>query len=276
MIRIAIFIILFTLPSILPAQIRQGDGNGMDETELYASTKQVNQFFKRFNGEEDQKGRRYYQNDKAYRDATLRKNYITILFNDENANIPKERKKAFINDVTDKKNPQYLNFHEEGWFAEVSAIFTRAGKEENVSLFFKIQAQGQGYEWVLDKVTSVQYQQYFSKDETDEKSFLHPMSHELDFMNLHKSFRNQKGVDFTGDNFKPDYLSVFLYELGNNTITFSTVKNLKFHFFQCDGWYFQISEYNRPGYNSGWLISDLTPIKNEDIPALKAYIYDQQ
>ncbi|MBK6264266.1 hypothetical protein JKA74_04395 [Marivirga sp. S37H4] len=278
MIRLRLFVIVFllTMPSILPAQIRQGGGSGMDETELYASTKQVNQFFRRFNGEEDQKGKRYYQNDRAYRDVSLRKNYITILFDDDNSGIPNDRKKAFINDVTDKRNPKYLNFHDDGWFAEVSAVFTRSGQEENISLFFKIQPQGQGFEWVLDKATSMQYQQYFGKDSSDQKSFLHPMSHELDFMNLHKSFRNQKGVDFTSTEFKPDYLSIFLYELGNKTIAFKTVKNLKFHFFQCEGWYFQISEYNRPGYNSGWLISDLAPIKNEDISALKAFIYDQQ
>lgn len=266
---------LIFIPSFLPAQIAQED-SGIDESELYASTKQVNQFFRRFNGEEDQKGNRYYEADKAFRSMDLRKNYLTILFNADNNGISKEQKKQFINDVTDKQNPKYLNFHEDGWFAEVNAVFTRGGKEENILLFFKIQQQGQGYEWVLEKASIEAYKSSFTKDSSSNKSFIHPMSHELDFMNLNKAFRNSKGVDFTARSFKPDYLSIFLYELANNRISFKTVKDLKFHFFQCEGWYFQISEFNRSGYNRGWLISDLTPINKEQVPALKALIYDQQ
>lgn len=274
MIRILLINLLICLPFILPAQIVQGDGSTRDESELYASTKQVNQFFRRFNGEEDQKGRRFYEGDKEFREVSLRKNYITLLFDRENENIPSEQKKSFINDVTDKRNPKFLDFHEEGWFAEVNAVFSRNGQEENILLFFKIQEEGKGYEWVLEQVSSSHYQQFFEKDESEDKAFLHPMSHELDFMNLHKSLKQENAVDFTGDNFKADPLSIFLYEMASEQIQFKTVTGSKFHFFQCEGWYFQIAEYNRKGYNSGWLISDLTPIKKEDIPQLKAFIYE--
>lgn len=259
---------------MLPAQIVQEDGSTRDESELYASTKQVNQFFRRFNGEEDQKGKRYFEGDRAYRETSLRKNYISLLFDQENQSIPKDQKKAFINDVADKKDPQFLDFHEEGWFAEVNAVFTRNGKDENILLFFKIQEERKGYEWVLDQVASAHYQQLFDKDDTEEKPFLHPMSHELDFMNLHKSLNQENVVDFTSDEFKADPLSIFLYEMASEKIKFKTVKENKFHFFQCKGWYFQIAEYNRTGYNSGWLISDLTPIQEEYIPNLKAFIYE--
>jgi hypothetical protein len=259
---------------MLPAQIVQGDGSTRDESELYASTKQVNQFFRRFNGEEDQKGKRFYAGDKAFREASLRENYISLLFDQENQNISSNQKKSFINEVTDKRNPQFLNFHQEGWFAEVNAIFTRNGKEENILLFFKIQEEGKGYEWVLDHAASAHYQQFFDKQMSEEKPFLHPMSHELDFMNLHKSLNEENAVDFTSDDFKVDPLSIFLYEMASKKIQFKTVIESKFHFFQCEGWYFQITEYNRTGYNSGWLISDLTPLQKEDVPKLKSYIYE--
>ncbi len=274
MIRIFIVNLLICLPFMLPAQIVQGDGSTRDESELYASTKQVNQFFRRFNGEEDQKGRRFYEGDKEFREVSLRKNYITLLFDRENQNISSELKKSFINDVTDKRNPKLHNFHNEGWISEVNAVFSRNGKEENILLFFKIQEEGKGFEWVLDQVSSSHYQQFFEKKDNEEKPFLHPMSHELDFMNLHKSLRQENAVDFTGDDFEVDPLSIFLYEMGSEQIQFKTVTSSKFHFFQCEGWYFQIAEYNRRGYNSGWLISDLTPIKKDDIPQLKAFIYE--
>ena len=88
MIRILLINLLICLPFMLPAQIVQEDGSTRDESELYASTKQVNQFFRRFNGEEDRKGRRFYEGDKEFRDVSLRKNYITLLFDKENQNIP--------------------------------------------------------------------------------------------------------------------------------------------------------------------------------------------
>jgi hypothetical protein len=259
---------------VLPAQIQQEAGN-IDESQLYASTKQVNQFFRRFNGEEDHKGKRYYKNDPDYRSVNLRKNYLAMLFDKENSNISSDLKKKFVTEITDKRNPQFLKFHDAEWFAEANAVFMRGDKEENVILYFKIQQQGQGFAWVLDRVSSDSYKVYFQKNKDAESNFLHPMSHELDFMNLHKSFRNNNGVDYTSKEFQADHLSIFLYELGSKKLSFKTVQEVKFHFFQCDGWYFQITEYNRSGYNTGWLISDLTEIKTEEIPALKALIYDE-
>ena len=69
-------------PGILVAQ---NIGNFVeDESDLYASTKQVNQFFRRFNGEEDFKGERLYPEDKGYRDPELRKKYLENLFDHDN------------------------------------------------------------------------------------------------------------------------------------------------------------------------------------------------
>jgi len=47
-----------------------------DEARFYAHTKQVNQFFRRFNGEEDQNGDRFSVNDNLYRDPTYRESLI--------------------------------------------------------------------------------------------------------------------------------------------------------------------------------------------------------
>ncbi|MNC99778.1 hypothetical protein D3C83_181740 [compost metagenome] len=43
---------------------------------------------------------------------------------------------------------------------------------------------------------------------------------------------------------------------------FIAVRDVKFHFFQIDGWYFELAQFNRPGYNTGWLISSLVKINN--------------
>lgn len=273
MIKKFLFFILLITSFPLAAQIGQQDA---DESELYASTKQVGQFFKRFNGEEDTRGNKLYDGDRLYRSEKIRKQYLSMLFN-KSGSISEQQQLAFAQSVIAGKSSQFLDFHKGNWFAELNVVFTDSqGKDENVLLFLKLESQGEGYAWVLFKASNSRYKNLFRKDTADSRKFIHPMSHELDFMNLHKAFREGKNMDYTSDDYHPDHLSILLYELQKKQLKFKTVQSVNFHFFQIEGWYFQISEFNRAGYNNGWLISDLTPIKTEDIPALKSFIYDQR
>ena len=77
---------------------------------LYAETKQVNQFFRRFNGEEDEKGERYYPKDRQYRSEKLRRKYIGILFDASNTGISPDLKVQFVKDVLDQEQPCYSGF----------------------------------------------------------------------------------------------------------------------------------------------------------------------
>jgi hypothetical protein len=47
-------------------------------------------------------------------------------------------------------------------------------------------------------------------------------------------------------------------------MSFESVGQVKFHFFQIDGWYFELAFFNRPGNNSGWLISKLFKITDAE------------
>jgi hypothetical protein len=60
-------------------------------------------------------------------------------------------------------------------------------------------------------------------------------------------------------------------------LKFKSVEEMKFHFFQINGWYFELSEFNRPGYNSGWLISSLVKVNNEaEKTLLKKHLFYEQ
>jgi hypothetical protein len=246
-----------------------------DESKLYAETKQVNQFFRRFNGEEDEKGERYYARDRQYRSVRLRKKYISILFDAGNYNISNELKEAFVKDVLDKTEPDILDFHGGSWFSEVHTTFALNGKSEPVTLFMELEKDHLGYKWVISKVHADMFVPYFRRDTTKVGKFLHPLSHELDFMNLRKAFNYTDSLSqFTVKRFVPDHLSVFLYEIKKGNLKFRTVEEVKFHFFQIPGWYFELSEFNRPGYNTGWLISNLVRINNEsEKKLLRAFLY---
>lgn len=246
-----------------------------DESKLYAETKQVNQFFRRFNGEEDERGERYYAKDKEYRSAQLRQKYLSILFDASNTGIPRDRKAEFARDVI--TTPIFLDFHKGEWFAEVTTLFMLNNQLKEFKLFMGLEKDGLGYKWVINKVWSEEYEAYMERDTTGIGKFLHPMSHELDFMNLRKAMIDKDSVSqFVRRDYQPDYLTIFLYEIKKGNLTFRTVKEVKFHFFQVKDWYFSISEFNRPGYNTGWLISDLVEVQDRDKDIMRKFIYHEK
>lgn len=246
----------------------------MDETELYAMTKQMSQFFSRFNNEEDQFGKKYHPASDNWRNNTGRRNILPLLFDHQNQRTAGTLRDYFVDDLTADKG-RYLEFLGGRWYAEVSSTFEFQGRQVPVSLILMIQRSGLGSKWVLTNVYFAQFNRMFPVGEIAEKEkhFLHPMSHELDFMNIHKAFRQPEVIEYYArDDFQPDYLSIFFYEVKLGRMKFVRVESLKFHFFQIPNWYFEVSWFNRPGMNSGWLISNLMFVKEEEKkPLLKFY-----
>jgi len=248
-----------------------------DESRLYAETKQINQFIRRFNGEEDEKGERYYATDKQYRNLKLRKKYLEILFDRSNTGISNDLKTQLAKDVLEKKEPPILDFHGGNWFAEVQATFNANGKDQPITLFMELEKHHLGTRWTIYKVHADMYNDSFKRDTVVVGKFLHPMSHELDFMNLRKAFLNKDSVtQYVSKKFTPDHLSVFLYESKKGSIKYKSVEQVKFHFFQIPGWYFELAEFNRPGYNNGWLISNLVKLSAPgDEAILRRYVHHE-
>lgn len=270
---LAFIITVLVIPFASEAQKGVGTYLG-DESELYASTKQVNQFFRRFNSEEDIEGNRIYKGSKKFRNPKQRKKFIEILFDNETSSLDKALKSIFITDVTDNTSPVFLDFHGGEWFSEVRTKFKYKGKESSVILFMKLQEEKIGSKWVIDKVYFEPFTELLNTPGDENSKFLHPLSHELDFMNLNKIFSKSDEVAlFTRKDFKPDHLTLFLLEMKKGNLSFITIKNVKFHFFQIDNWYFELSEFNRKGYNTGWLISNLSKLDADQKESFKKYIY---
>lgn len=247
-----------------------------DESILYAQTKQVNQFFRRFNGEEGLAGVRYYPGDSLYQKPSFRRKYLAALFDLDNHQISEATRRSFIDQVTNERSPALLDFESPGWFAEVTTRFIYYGQEENVTLFLKLEQENLGYKWVLHNVFFRPFNSLFDAPDNGNPLFLHPMSHELDFMNLIKVFRDKENIaQYANKDYKPDYLTILLYEIKRGNMRFVTVQNVKFHFFQIPGWYFELSDHRRSGMNAGWLISAITPITEQEREILLRYIYHE-
>ena len=177
--NITLLVISLLLASVSTAQTI-GDFK-MDETELYAMTKQMGQFMRRFNYEEDQYGERLNPKDPRYHNNEMRRKSLPILFDQEKYGNQTELQKYFIEDVT-KDDSTFMTFLGGRWYSEVSCTFKYNGKPVSVILFLAVEKEGLGSKWVLTNVYFSEFNKLFPNGEIAEreKHFLHPMSHELD------------------------------------------------------------------------------------------------
>ena len=254
-----IVILALTFAFVWPAMGQTIGDFKMDETELYAMTKQMGQFMRRFNYEEDQFGNRLYPKDKDYRSNEMRRKSIPILFDQEKYGNQTELQRYFIEDVT-KDDSTYMTFLGGRWYSEVSTTFRYNGRDVSVMLFLAVEKEGLGSKWVLTNVYFSEFNKLFPTGEMAEKEkhFLHPMSHELDFMNIYKVFQDPDVIEYYASrDYHPDYLTLFFYEIKKGKLIFQHVDGVKFHVFQIKDWYFEVSWFNRSGTNSGWLMSDV-------------------
>lgn len=267
------FFLIFFVQTFAFGQVPKIGTISDDVSVFLAETKQLNQFFRRFNAEEDKKGDRYYEGDKLYRDKELRKKYISVLFDNQNTAVSQDLKVGFLNDVTD--NQKFLEFLGGNWFAELETSFIWKGRKEKVTLFAELQKETVGSKWIITNAQTELFEQMFYPDTTNAKrlEFLHPLSHELYFMNLKKVFEQRKFVEyFTSRQFRPNQLTLLLYEIKNGNLTFEQVNTVKFHFLQTDNWYFEVSNFERAGYNKGWLISNLSKVQTADREKVIKYL----
>ena len=237
-----------------------------DEANLYAMTKQMGQFIRRFNYEEDQFGYKINPKDPSYRNKAKRQQSLAILFDQETYGNQPDLQRFFIEDVT-TTDSTFMTFLGGRWYSEVSATFKYKGKDANVIMILGVEQEGLGSKWVLNNIYFSEFNKLFPTGEMAEreKHFLHPMSHELDFMNIYKIFKEPEVIEYyASKSFEPDYLTLFFYEIKKGNLIFQNVETVKFHVFQIKDWYFEVSWFNRSGSNAGWLISNLIYIPEKD------------
>lgn len=249
------------------AQSNSFNGFSEDETVLYTMNKQVGQFVRRFNMEEDPYGKRLAEDDPKYHNNGLRQDVLLMMFDTYNPRTSGKLKQYFIDDVTSDEDPVYLNFLDKNWYAEVSATFLANGDEVNIILYLTLEEENLGSKWIISNV----YYSYFpnlfpyTDDSVHQQYFLHPQSHELDFMNLRRALEDPAHIElYASNNYKPDFLSLFFYQMKKGQLKFKAINSVKFHFFQIENWYFELSFFNRNDTNSGWLISNLKFVNNEE------------
>ncbi len=267
--RIQIFSVIFLIFGglNLSAQTLAPSGQLGGEHNLYTMNKQVNQFVHRFNMEEGPSGNPLEKTDKRYHNNALRKKLLPYMFDMQNPRTSGKLQQYFIADVTNKEHPVFLNFLDKNWYAEVSATFNNEGEEVDLILFLTLEKEGLGSKWIISNVYDTELHHLFpvENEAGHMKYFLHPQSHELDFMNLNKALDDPKHIEYyASTNYHPDYLTLFFYLMKTGKLKFEHINSVKFHFLQIPHWYFELSYFNRNTSNSGWLISNLEYVSKKE------------
>ena len=263
---LSVLLVLFLSLEAFPLMAQSIGNVQMDEANLYAMTKQMGQFIRRFNYEEDQFGNQINPKDPSYRNTEKRRQSMAILFDQQTYGNQPDLQRYFIEDVT-SNDSTFMTFLGGRWYSEVSASFKYKGKNVSIIMILGVEKEGLGSKWVLNNIYFSEFNKLFPTGEIAEKEkhFLHPMSHELDFMNIYKIFKEPEVIEYyASKRFEPDYLTLFFYEIKKGNLVFQEVESVKFHVFQIKDWYFEVSWFNRMGSNSGWLISNLIYISEKE------------
>ncbi|MCD4768542.1 MAG: hypothetical protein K8R35_00040 [Bacteroidales bacterium] len=223
------------------------------QQQFIARIKQFNEFIDRFNYKTDFNGDRV---DSAFMVKYPRERYLEHLFDRENLSGPDSLLvEKFIDHVTG--NDLYTYKYSDNIIAAARTKVLSGEKSETITIFLNQEIVGDDMvKWViLDVEGSVLN---FMEEDTTHIRFISPSSNETNFINLKRAMEDSVHLqDYAHINYRYDPLSVFFYCLNKNTIEIEHVEKLSYYIIDIPGWCFKIEEFNRPGYNSGWLISDL-------------------
>ena len=140
--RFSVFLIFALLLSFMTMPIAaQTVGNfQMDEANLYAMTKQMGQFIRRFNYEEDQFGNKINPKDPSYRNRQKRQQSLSILFDQATYGSQPDLQRFFIEDVT-ADDSTFMTFLGGCWYSEVSATFKYKGKDVSLIMILGVEKE---------------------------------------------------------------------------------------------------------------------------------------
>ena len=241
---------------------------------FYFEVGQIEEFIERFNFEDKTKLLNYLDINQPDLEIN-RLDFLYTLFDTYDTTFNKPLAEAFIKNVNDSVNPQYLNFYDNHWYAEVNCIFELNGDSNEGKLILKNQFKADSSsKWVITGVSSDLLKFPNSKDSL---KILSPVSHGTDFIALYDILQDGENIqNYITRDYTFDTLTYFISLVHFNKIRIEQIYKVKYHFLQIPKWIFTVEYYNRKGLSSGWLISDLYRTnleekENYEIDVLKIY-----
>lgn len=271
MIRSLLFFILINAAITGSAQNFSSFIDSLGSKKYLLEVKQLDQFFKRFNNEENiLTGNENTASEIAAKRKNLtsfqteRKKVLLSLFNLQDSSFCNKSVVDFINFTCDDTNHVSLSYYDTNWYATVNCSMIYKGKTKTIILTLKNDGNlKKGFKWVIAGVNA----DFLSivPSSTDSNKFISPMNHEIGFMDLFNVFHDSRNIlDYSIKIFPSDKLSIFLYLVYNGEIKYIQANSIRYHFLQIKNWMFTVECFNRSDVNSGWLISSLSKATDND------------
>jgi len=234
--------------------------DGFNEEFLKMRVKQLDEFVKRFNYETDIEGNPIADRNNVQK----RKGYIISLFDYEllinKSNDSLQKYNQFLDAVANPNAPVFLNYHDSNWYAVADCKVKLNGKLTKLRLVLQTEKdKKQNEHWVIRSVRA----DFLSLQpkKVDDSKFISPVSHELNFMDLHKITTEERAniVHYAPEDFQVDERNVFFYLIKTGQLQIEHVERIVYHFLQVPGFIFTVQHIERDSNNVGWLTSNLMP-----------------
>lgn len=236
-ILLVVGLLCFALPNLLFSQ----DINTIWEQQNRQRTKQLEEFWERFNNK--------------FRQT----NQLVELFDQHYLQQADSNKRQAIKDFVQEMivdSTQILSYTDSAWYAELDVKASLNKKEIALKLYLKPQKSKEGYfKWVIFAAKSPIWELKVE----DSTQSITPVSHNLNFMQLSQvSQNNPKNIcALAWEGFKEDNLSIFFYLVQSQQLKIAHTQQIVYHFGQLKNWSLKVQHFERKEANVGWLISSI-------------------
>jgi hypothetical protein len=230
------------------------------DRDFAAQVKSMDEFVMRFNGMEGHPDLQI--------DTTRTKNLIALFdYQMSHAGMSDTQFKQHIQKFVQQVEQQrlHITMNDAGMYAEVTASATIDGKAVPLTLIMQQQTyNGDQMRWAIVGAKGLVTAGII---DTTRISGISPVEHELHFMSIGYIFEHDNCfniMSYKGTGTKIDEFSVLLALAMADKVRITQVSNLTIHCMDVPGYTFTINETGRRGNNSGWLISSLTKMNDEE------------
>lgn len=258
MLRIVVFLVL-----VVSARSVVGQSIDFLSDENFAfKVKQIDEFMERFNCIESASIREYLREHHAI-DSLSRASLVLSLFNQEDTTWNEQDVRTFVSDIIRPASPATLDFYDRGWYVELDCTGRYKGRDENFTLILSLEVlrRSRGAKWVIESVSA----DFLGIGRSqDRKRALNPASYGNNFISLSEALQDTANIrNYLNLRRQHSQLLLFLNELHDKQLVFKRINQITYHFLQIDDWIFKVRDFNRDTPNSGWLISELLRVNDQ-------------
>lgn len=239
----------------------QGSVGTYDSEKFAFQVKQIDEFIDRFNNADHTLIKKYL--DDRYDLQVSREDLVLSLFDINKLNSTNKQKVAnFIEDVVNGKEPPYLNFYDQDWYAKAKCLADYQGKDIifDIVLAVKVNPEQETVNWEL-KSLSIDDMGY--SGDISFTSLLPPSGHGTNFLELRRMF-SSPGSYYDHSKSEENPINQLLLMAEKGDFVFKGVREVSYHFLQLEHWIVEVKEYDRKENNSGWLISNLLSASRDE------------